>query len=164
MGYFLTLENLRTQRGTQKVLSEFGHTYDWAFKAKLMGKRTDEVAKMVVEHYKLPMEPNDWIDRTRKVYDELFPSVPALPGVAKLVHHLSRNQIKMAVATSSSSHSFKLKTSNHAGLFSLFDKLVLGDDPRVGNAKPAPDIFLVAAEELGEDPQHLSCFFEDAPL
>ena len=33
--------------------------------AKLMGKRTDEVAKMVVEHYKLPMEPKDWIDRTR---------------------------------------------------------------------------------------------------
>ena len=101
----------------------------------------------------------------RKVYDELFPSVPALPGVAKLVHHLARNQvqphhhldddqhndhhnnnddqhrhnndhnnrhnndddpqIKTAVATSSSSHSFELKTSNHSGLFSLFDKLVI---------------------------------------
>ena len=77
------------------------------------------------------------------------------------------DQIKMAVATSSSSHSFKLKTENHSGLFSLFDKMVkkkhlrqflfnnindisnislhqvLGDDPRVGKAKPAPDIFLV---------------------
>ena len=95
----------------------------------------------------------------RKVYDELFPSVPALPGVAKLVHHLARNQvqphhhldddqhndhhnnnddqhrhnkdddhqIKTAVATSSSSHSFELKTSNHSGLFSLFDKLVIVD-------------------------------------
>ena len=144
-----------------------------------MGKRTDEVAKMVVEHYKLPIEPKDWIDRSRhcqhfdhdhhdrhivimmilhrKVYNELFPSVPALPGVAKLVHHLARNQvqphhhldddqhndhhnnnddqhrhnkdddhqIKTAVATSSSSHSFELKTSNHSGLFSLFDKLVI---------------------------------------
>ena len=30
----------------------------------------------------------------RKVYDELFPSVPALPGVAKLVHHLARNQVQ----------------------------------------------------------------------
>ena len=34
------------------------------------------------------------------------------------------DQIKMAVATSSSSHSFKLKTENHSGLFSLFDKMV----------------------------------------
>ena len=85
--------------------------------AKLMGKRTDEVAKMVVDHYKLPMEPKDWIDRSRciywhisvlniniviivisliiarKVYDELFPSVAALPGVAKLVHHLAKNKV-----------------------------------------------------------------------
>ena len=37
--------------------------------AKLMGKRTDEVAKMIVEHYKLPMEPKDWIDRSRCLHD-----------------------------------------------------------------------------------------------
>ena len=37
--------------------------------AKLMGKRTDEVAKMVVDHYKLPMEPKDWIDRSRHPHD-----------------------------------------------------------------------------------------------
>ena len=34
-----------------------------------MGKRTDEVAKMIVEHYKLPMEPKDWIDRSRHPHD-----------------------------------------------------------------------------------------------
>ena len=30
-----------------------------------MGKRTDEVAKMVVEHYNLPMQPEEWIERSR---------------------------------------------------------------------------------------------------
>ena len=30
-----------------------------------MGKRTDEVAKMVVDHYNLPMEPEEWIERSR---------------------------------------------------------------------------------------------------
>ena len=39
--------------------------------AKLMGKRTDEVAKMIVEHYKLPMEPKDWIDRSRCPHDNI---------------------------------------------------------------------------------------------
>ena len=33
--------------------------------AKLMGKRTDEVAKMVVDHYNLPMQPEEWIERSR---------------------------------------------------------------------------------------------------
>ena len=30
-----------------------------------MGKRTDEVAKMVVDHYDLPIEPDEWIKRSR---------------------------------------------------------------------------------------------------
>ena len=29
----------------------------------------------------------------RKVYDDLFPSVAALPGVARLVHHLAKHQV-----------------------------------------------------------------------
>ena len=71
-------------------------------------------------------------------------------GVSKLVHHLARHKIPIAVASSSSSPSYQLKTQHHSGLFSLFDAVVLGDDQRVRNAKPAPDIFLTAADCLGE--------------
>ena len=31
----------------------------------------------------------------RKVYDDLFPSVAALPGVARLVHHLAKHQVRV---------------------------------------------------------------------
>ena len=54
------------------------------------------------------------------------------------------------MASSSSTSSFKLKTERHSGLFSLFDSIVLGDDERVKNGKPAPDIFLTAAASLGQ--------------
>ena len=73
-------------------------------------------------------------------------------GVTKLVHHLSKSKIPIAVASSSSTSSFRLKTERHSGLFSFFDVVVLGDDERVKNAKPAPDIFLTAADSLGESP------------
>ena len=73
-----------------------------------------------------------------------------MSGVSKLVHHLARHQIPIAVASSSSTSSFKLKTVQRSGLFSLFDAIVLGDDERVKNGKPAPDIFLTAADSLGE--------------
>ena len=115
----------------------------------------------------------------RTVYDALFTTVKALPGVHKLVHHLAKHQVRLhlspanfhfhsfqvplSVATSSNSPAFNLKTGHHSGLFSLFDQLVLGDDPRVEHAKPAPDIFLTAAKELGQEPD-LCLVLEDAPL
>jgi pseudouridine-5'-monophosphatase len=40
---------------------------------------------------------------------------------------------------------------------------VCGDDPRVARAKPAPDIFLAAAQDLGAPPA--DCLvFEDSPF
>ena len=161
-GLLLDTERLYTE-GTQKILSEYGHTYDWSFKSRLMGQRTDEVARMVVEHYKLPFSPAEWITRSQAVYRELFPTVQSLPGVARLVHHLARHGIPLAVASSSSTAAYKLKTEQHTGLFSLFDAVVLGDEERVERGKPAPDIFLVAAAELGTPPP--DCLvLEDAPL
>jgi len=164
-GLLLDTENLYTE-GTQQILSQYNQTYNWQFKTKLMGKRTDDVAKMIVEQYKLPMTPEAWISKSKEVYDKLFPTVKCLPGVTKLVHHLSKNKIPISVASSSSTSSFKLKTENHSGLFSLFDHIVLGDNELVKNAKPAPDIFQVAADNFKtENVAHEECLVvEDAPL
>jgi pseudouridine-5'-monophosphatase len=39
--------------------------------------------------------------------------------------------------------------------------IVCGDDPELGNGKPAPDIYLLASKRLGVDPK--DCLvFEDA--
>jgi len=43
-GLLLDTENMYTL-GTQTILSQYGKEYSWDFKAKLMGKRTDEVAR-----------------------------------------------------------------------------------------------------------------------
>jgi pseudouridine-5'-monophosphatase len=70
--------------------------------------------------------------------------------------------VPQAVATSSEKKLFELKISRHRGWFSIFAAAVTGDDPRVAAGKPAPDIFLVAARELGVDPK--ACVvFEDSP-
>ena len=129
-----------------------------------MGKRTEEVARMIIDNYSLPMTPEQWISRSKEKYDSLFPHVKSLAGVVKLVHHLSKNNVPIAVATSSSSSAFKIKTQNHAGLFSMFDVIILGDDPRVRRAKPAPDIFLTAAQQLGVAAADSCLVVEDAPL
>jgi len=162
-GLLLDTENLYT-KGTQMVLDKFGKEYSWEFKAKLMGKNSIEVARMIIENYELPMEPEEWVTRSTEVYKELFPTVGALPGVAKLVHHLAKNNVPLSVATSSSSSAFDMKTVNHSGLFSLFDHIVRGDNPNVKRVKPEPDIFLYAASQHSDIKAEDCLVVEDAPL
>jgi pseudouridine-5'-monophosphatase len=74
-----------------------------------------------------------------------------MPGAEALVRRLKASGLSLGVATSSSSKHYQLKTSQHEW-FQLFETVVCADHPRIARLKPAPDIFLVAAEELGAPP------------
>lgn len=79
-------------------------------------------------------------------------------GLHEMLSFCRANGIKTAVASSST-----LKVVRHnlesAGVLEFFDAITTGDD--VVRHKPAPDIFLLAAERLGLDPR-ACCVFEDA--
>ncbi|KAE8347148.1 hypothetical protein BDV24DRAFT_147240 [Aspergillus arachidicola] len=83
------------------------------------------------------------------------------PGAEKILSTLSQAcsassgaRVELALASSTKSRSYELKTSRPETkrLLSFFpsDRRVLGDDPRVrqGRGKPAPDIYLVALQSL----------------
>ena len=111
----------------------------------------------------------EYLRRRDEAQDGAWPTVPLLPGIQKLVHHLKKHDIPMAVATGSRKRNYVLKTSGGQvqSVFQYFDlekNVVTGDplpeDPEVpgrvanggrgirkGRGKPNPDIFLVAAKE-----------------
>ncbi|KAG8910522.1 hypothetical protein FRC01_006285 [Tulasnella sp. 417] len=94
---------------------------------------------------------DEFIVERRARQDALWPTCQLLPGVRKLVEHLARHKIPMAVATGSIRRNYNLKAGHHREVFDLFgNHVICGDDPHLkGLGKPRPDIFLLAAELLG---------------
>ena len=102
--------------------------------------------------------------------EKYFPQCNPLPGAKTLLSTLGKSSITattavtdskssgpsvhLALATSSHSGNFSLKTSHQKELFTVFpqDQQVLGDDPRIpkGRGKPAPDIYLLALKTINE--------------
>jgi HAD superfamily hydrolase (TIGR01509 family) len=95
----------------------------------------------------------------RLYYEEFEKGAPHKPGLVYLLDHLAALGIPLAVA-SSSLHETVIWKLRKAGILDRFVALACGDEVR--NGKPAPDIFLLAAERLGQKPS--DCVgFEDSP-
>lgn len=150
-GVLIDSEPLYTQ-ATQAVVSRFGKIFDWSVKSEIIGRSSLEGAVYTIEALALPMSPEEYLAERAVHLDRLFDDVPLMPGAAELVQRLDELGVPIAVATSSTRRLFLQKTAPHA-FFSRFDAVVCGDDPRVKALKPAPDIFLVAASELGVAPE-----------
>lgn len=101
----------------------------------------------------------------KRFFDEYFPyaqknkNVALLPGAAELLDFLYENDVPMAIASSSPMDEI-LENLEKLNIKKYFRVLTSGYE--VAHGKPAPDVFLLAAEKLGMAPDQ--CFvFEDAP-
>ncbi|RIA87392.1 HAD-like domain-containing protein [Glomus cerebriforme] len=160
-GLLLDTERIYTEVTTE-ILSRFGKTYGWELKSKLMGLRQRDAADLLIRETGISMTSDEYLEERNAKQDEKFLSTKPLPGVMNLVKHLKAHNIPMIVATSSHRDAFEIKTKNNQELFKLFDGVVCGDDSEVKHGKPAPDLFLVARERLGNPPSEQCLVFEDA--
>lgn len=147
---------------TQAIAARYGKSLTKELKAFMLGRKPLESARAFTEWLDLPISPQDYLDMRKPMLYELFPTTEPHQDAVAFTEHFAQHGIPQAVATSSVTDLFNLKTQRHQAWFASFDIVVRGDDPEVKQSKPAPDIFLAAARRLQAEPAQC-LVFEDSP-
>ncbi len=141
----------------QALADAEGLPFDRAANEKLRGVSRRESLELILGGRTVP-EPQiqEWLDRKNRHYQELLQTLsPAdlLPGVAALLQEIREAGLGLAIVSASHNTPFVLA---RLGIAELFDAVIAGPeaDAPAGKRrpKPAPDLFLLAAERLGCPP------------
>lgn len=124
---------------------------DRAKVAKLIGSDGRRLARVVAEAAGQPIdaEKAEAIDhRAGEIYSELNSDPKPLPGAVDLLRALDGRGLRWAIATSSRQE----QVGASIDALKLKGRATIIDGSHVANAKPAPDLLLAAARELGVEP------------
>ena len=116
-----------------------------------VGAGEDRYIGGVAEHYGFPLDVPAAKRRTYEIYLDLVPSqLEAFPGVIELVPACRAAGLLIAVASSADQIKVRANLEEIGLPVEIWDAVVTGET--VVNKKPAPNIFLKAAEKLGVNP------------
>ena len=154
--YFVAMDN---------VAQRYGKRFTWETKVKIMGTTAKTYCRIVVDDLSLPITPDEFMRQLDEEYPKVFPMCSLMPGVQKLLDHLKKHAIPMAIASSSKKVSYEQKTTHFGPEFQKYFHHILlaSDEPEVKQSKPAPDTFLVCQKRFNPVPKNSDCLvFEDS--
>lgn len=132
-----------------QTLDEFGVTVDLAYVAQhFLGRSYPMVLKQIRSEFDIEL-PDDFEDRYREKLLKAFEKdLRIMPGVSDVIDQLS---VPFCVATSSS----PTRVTQSLELVGLLNRCEgrIFTATMVANGKPAPDLFLHAASEMGVAPE-----------
>ncbi|MDO8486989.1 MAG: HAD family phosphatase [Candidatus Curtissbacteria bacterium] len=137
-----------------KYLERLGIKAPETIGERFRGSSSKVIWETLKEEYQLEKTLEELITDGRESYINFLKTskdLKAVPGAVELVKELSRLKLKLAVASSAS----QKRVSTLIKIIKLhkhFPIIVSSDD--VKNGKPAPDIFLRAAQKLNTAPVH----------
>jgi beta-phosphoglucomutase len=136
----------------KRLADEEGIPFNRDDNDKLRGVSRKECLKILLKGKQVSAEQfQEMMDRKNRYYVELLRQMTSeniLSGAKEIVLELKKRGIKTAIASVSKNTRTVLQGTE---IEDLFD--VIADGHSVKNTKPAPDIFLFAAKELGIKPE-----------
>ncbi|MGX1930724.1 beta-phosphoglucomutase [Flagellimonas sp. 2504JD4-2] len=144
------------------LADEKGWDFDREINDQLRGISRLDSIQVILDHNGITLDDTTKMDLATKKNDIYVKSLDAmtpedyLPGAKELLTHLRTEGFAVALGSSSKNAEKVLEQLNASAYFDI-----IGDGHSVTKSKPAPDIFLYAAEKLNLQPE--DCIvFEDA--
>jgi beta-phosphoglucomutase family hydrolase len=125
----------------------------------LGGTPTRRVAELMGERYRLKLDPDTVFHHKEALFTARQAEVRLIEPVVAFARHMAATH-PLAVASGGPREVVRHSLAT-SGLAPLFRAVVTADD--VEHGKPAPDMFLLAAKQLGVAPERC-LVFEDAEL
>jgi beta-phosphoglucomutase family hydrolase len=141
------------------ALGEHGVEFPEALFYEMAGIPTAKIIEILNQRHGHQMLVQQTADYKEELYVKLIPRVRPIEPVVRLVERYA-GRLPMAVATGGT-RAICTKTLSALGLLQHFRAIATADD--VEHGKPAPDIFLEAARQIGIAPADCVAF-EDADL
>ncbi|GFH41559.1 beta-phosphoglucomutase [Lactococcus hodotermopsidis] len=138
----------------EKLAKSIGITIDREFNENLKGVSREESLRRILAHggRETDFSATEFADMAKRKNDNYVDMIQQVspsdvyPGILQLLQDLRENDVKIALASASKNGPFLLKQMN---LTDYFD--AIADPAKVAENKPAPDIFIAAAEGVGVD-------------
>jgi HAD superfamily hydrolase (TIGR01509 family) len=144
----------------KQLLARRNLPYSPSLKTAMMGRDARGAVGYLIEHYSLTESLGKLIEERNQLIAELFKEhLKAIPGALDLVRSVIAAGILTGLVSSSPKPLVELALEKLVTT-GLFDLTLSGD--QVVRGKPAPDIYITAAEKLGVKPEYC-LVIEDAP-
>lgn len=119
---------------------------------RFAGVRTEDFLRQLLETKEIKFDIKKIMEeKWERIFDECNKDLKTIPGVEAFIKKADERRIKMAVA-SASSKEFVQKILLKLNLSEYFEDIVSAYEVEKG--KPDPDVFLLAARNLGVEPEY----------
>jgi HAD superfamily hydrolase (TIGR01509 family) len=143
----------------ERALEPYGYAVTDADAEASVGLPYPRVHAHFAERVTLPPADDFWDELSAELFALIDADLEPFEDAVAAARELRARGVAVAVASSSARDRLQ-RTLSRAGLLDAFDAVVAGDE--VARGKPAPDMFLLAAERLGVAPE--ACIVvEDSP-
>ena len=134
-----------------ETAKEYNHYLSRDKLLELKGRRRIDCAKKVHEWINKENSIEELLTIQKEKVDQQLKKAKPFKGAVDLINFCLNIKLPIALVTSSSTESFKIKSSVNRWL-NFFPTKILGDDKFISAGKPSPDPYLRALNLLNVDP------------